>query len=62
MSVSPNLLREQIIEKELFKKIDIFGIFGPKNHKNGQKTIFYFEKWKFFLAHLNHLGKPTFFI
>ena len=38
-----------------------FSCFG-QNHKNGQKTIFYFEKWKFFLAHLNHLGRRKFFI
>ena len=31
------------------EKIDFwpFSCFG-QNHKNGQKTIFYFEKWKFF--------------
>ena len=32
-----------------------------QNHKNGQKSIFSFERWKFFLAHLNHLGRQFFF-
>ena len=51
-------------------KIDIFCIFGPKtekmgraqNYKNGQKSIFSFESWKFFSAHLNHLGRQFFCI
>ena len=47
--VGSKQLIEQILEKDFFFKNDIFGIFRPKNHKNGQKTIFYFEKWKFFL-------------
>ena len=34
--------------------------FWPK-HENGQKSIFSLEKWKFFLAHLNHLGRQIFF-
>ena len=33
-----------------------------QNHKNGQKSIFYFERWKFFSAHLNHLGRQFFCI
>ena len=33
-----------------------------QNHKNGQKSIFYFVRWKFFSAHLNHLGRLKFFI
>ena len=33
-----------------------------QNHKNGQKSIFSFERWKFFSAHLNHLGGLKFFI
>ena len=33
-----------------------------QNHKNGQKSIFYFESWKFFSAHLNHLGRQFFCI
>ena len=32
------------------------------NHKNGQKSIFYFERWKFFLAHLIHLERQFFCI
>ena len=51
-----------LIQSKSRQKCDIFSIFGPKNHKKGQKTIFSFEKWKFFLAHLNHLGRPTFFM
>ena len=62
MPVGSKQLIEQILEKEFFFKNDIFGIFRPKNHKNCQKIIFYFEKWKFFLAHLNHMGRPTFFM
>ena len=48
MPVGSKQLIEQILEKEFFFKNDIFGIFRPKNHKNCQKIIFYFEKWKFF--------------
>ena len=33
-----------------------------QNHKNGQKSIFYFERWKFFSTHLNHLGRQFFCI
>ena len=33
-----------------------------ENHKNGQKSIFSWKKWKFFLAHPNHLGRWYFFI
>ena len=33
-----------------------------QNHKNGQKSIFYFERWKFFSGNLNHLGRLKFFI
>ena len=46
--VGSQQLIEPILEKDFFFKNDIFCIFRPKNHKNGQKTFFYFEKWKFF--------------
>ena len=66
----PKLLIEKFLEKDLFMKIDIFSIFGPKtgkmghaqNYKNGQKSIFHFERWKFFSSHLNHLGRQFFCI
>ena len=42
--VGSKQLIEQILEKDFFFKNDIFGIFRPKNHKNGQKTFFFILK------------------
>ena len=44
------------------RKKYMFGHFCDfaKITKNGQKSIFYFERWKFFLAHLNHSGDNFF--
>ena len=33
-----------------------------QNRKNAQKFIFYFKRWKFFLAPHNYLGRLKFFI
>ena len=51
----------------MLKKIStlklIFGHFCDfAKIKNGQKSIFYFERWKFFSVHLNHLGRQFFCI
>ena len=42
--VGSKQLIEQILEKDFFFKNDIFGIFRPKNHKNGPKTFFFILK------------------
>ena len=33
-----------------------------QNHKKDQKSVFSLERWKFFSAHLNHLGRQFFCI